>query len=198
MTQPMEYIKFSLNENKVRPVIMIGRAPAIFDTGAVIPVFFTDEKTMVEGFGGNLTLKDVPLGGIGGEINGSVYRIHDFHLKELNFRTLDVYVPSTPAEEPYMIFSCTMLHGLTYAIDSKRHILGISIQKESDLVRDFTLGLENGRLVTFLNGVQLTSAEQSESDFNYTQYLKKCEVRQHKLIEKVKRFIGELTGGHYR
>ncbi|WP_294160156.1 hypothetical protein [uncultured Selenomonas sp.] len=79
----------------------------------------------------------------------------DFHLGELTFKTLDVYVPNEISGKPRIVLGASVWYGLSYSIYPSSR-LTISVEDESELVRELTLQLQDGELVPFLNGTPLT------------------------------------------
>ena len=151
----MKEISFELDPKEFRPTFKLGNFDAIFATGAIIPMFYMDDDTLRQEFHGRVTIQDAVIWGIGGEVHGSVYRMDDFHLGELTFKTLDVYVPNDFSGKPRIVLGASVLYGLSYSIYPSSR-LTISVEDESELVRELTLQLQDGELVPFLNGTPLT------------------------------------------
>ena len=153
----MKEISFELDPKEFRPTFKLGEFDVVFATGAIIPMFYMDDDTIRQEFHGRMTIQDAVIWGIGGEVHGAVYRMDDFHLGELMFKTLDVYVPKEFSGKPRIVLGSSVLYGLSYAIYPSRR-LTISAEDESEFVRDFTLQLQDGELTPFLDGTPLTES----------------------------------------
>ena len=95
----MKPIEFDLTPSNLCPTIRFDGFEALFDTGAVIPVFSYSAEVMKLAFGATKRFEKAEIGGIGGKGLGDIYRLKDFHVSEFVFSELDVYVPEKRLEK---------------------------------------------------------------------------------------------------
>ena len=116
----MREAPFGLKPDEFCPIFRFNGFEALFDTGAVIPVFSYSDFVMTRGFGAKLMHENIPVGGIGGKSDGKIYRLHNFPVGEFMFSDLDVFVPEKFLENTPILFSVTMFHGLAFKGDPKQ------------------------------------------------------------------------------
>lgn len=120
-----------------RPVVQLEKnILAMLDTGALFPVWVASEENL-KALGGVKISDSVSFGGLGGKLNGKVYRLDEFKVGDLVYRPLNIVVTKLIGNEPtvHMLLSATMFSDLKYEIDNKRHLMTVTIPDGESLER---------------------------------------------------------------
>ena len=112
----MAVVKIPILKEYQRPVIEIYNNWALIDTGAVIPVLSMHPKKVQQDFSGEIVKEGLPIGSIGGESTGDVYRLPEFRVGGLAFSPFDVFVPRQPLMKFPILLSATMFFNMDYTI----------------------------------------------------------------------------------
>ncbi|MBR2215748.1 MAG: hypothetical protein IJ849_08335 [Selenomonadaceae bacterium] len=146
----MQQFTLPLRKTTQRPIVVLKHPRpmyAMLDTGAVFPIWVTNEERL-KNIGGVFDRADVPFGGFGGITTGDLYRIPTFCVGELVFPNFPVIL--SPRKLPcQLLLSATMFSNLIYEIDDKNHRLNFTIPEGESLVRPLNVRIENGRLHIF-------------------------------------------------
>ena len=146
----MKQFTLPLLSDAQRPIARIEsgvRIRVMIDTGAVLPIWVTQERTLKE-LGGVAVALNQPFGGFGGMTVGTLYRIPFFRFGELIFPELPI-IASRIDLPCQMILSATMFSGLIYEIDDCHHKLNVSVPDKESHVRKLKIEDSNGKLHIF-------------------------------------------------
>ena len=112
----MAIVKIPMLKEYQRPIIELYNNWAMIDTGAIIPVLSMHPKKVQQEFSGKVIKEGLPIGGIGGESTGDVYRIPEFRVGELTYSPFEVFVPRQPLMKFPILLSATMFYGMDYTV----------------------------------------------------------------------------------
>lgn len=124
---------------------------AMLDTGAVLPVWVKDEKTL-QAMGAVAVAHHQPFGGFGGMTTGTLYRLPLFRCGELIYPEFPV-IASRIDLPCQMLLSATMFSGLIYEIDDCHHKFNVTVPDHESHVRKLTIADRGGRLHVLCGGV---------------------------------------------
>lgn len=84
-----------------------------------------------------LTISDKPVetNGIGGKIEGRVFRVKGFELGPLTYPELNFFVPKEPTMSSIFLFSASMFNNLICEVDFKNHYFKITLPDDEQAVR---------------------------------------------------------------
>lgn len=117
----MPIVSIPLLQDYQRPVVEIYENWALIDTGAVVPVFSLHPKQVKKEFHGELAKSSIPIGGIGGNSMGDVYRLPSFSIDRLVYAPFEVFVPRKPLLNFPFLLPATMFFGMDYTIKNSSH-----------------------------------------------------------------------------
>lgn len=146
---------FILSTRFQRPVIQLKDFHgllAMIDTGAKVPVWMNGESKLRE-LGAVKKRDKVPLGGIGGTIQGALYEIPVFRLGGLVYPNMGIIAHRSDFPVPVLL-PATMFHGLIYEINNKTHRLNITVPDDESISRSLTIRDEDGRLCVFCSSAE--------------------------------------------
>ena len=143
----MKQFSLELYSTIQRPVIYLPhwhKFDAMLDTGALFPVWVDDESILSD-LGATCVSENVEFGGIGGNVNGKMYKLPYLKLGELIYPQLPVVAHSmnVPCN---ILLSATMFSNLRYEIDDENHMLNITIPDVQSCVRNMFIRNEKGHL----------------------------------------------------
>ena len=188
---------FSMCMNgKQRPVINLYGNEAIIDTGAVIPMVSLSPELLKLAWKAKPLQMNIEIGGIGGKAKGDIYTLFNFQIGDLNFDSLDVFVPNIPDTKYTYLLSATMFYGMQFdfnMIDKNSQTFTVNIPDNVSLHRDFKIKDLNGQLYAQVNGILI------QDDYipirnvtNYTQsFDKNCKTTKQSIIDIVSSSIND-------
>ena len=145
----MEQFTLDLLDNQ-RPIIYLelkdkkAKINAMIDSGALFPVWVTDEDLLVS-LGAELVKKNVEIGGLGGKAHGNLYKFDYIQIGKLTYT--GCYIVASKLDLPcHLILSATMFQNLIYEIDDKNHKLNVSIPDDESVVRNLVIEDKEGGL----------------------------------------------------
>ena len=137
-----------------RPVFPLYGMPALFDTGAIIPVTSLSVKFLKEHFGAEYVIKG-SIRGIGGEVSGEVYSLKNFMIGDITYETLEVFHPDNVDPKFSFILSATLFYGYEYGINTtigNKQTLTLRIPDEQSTKRVFHIKDLDNALYAQLDG----------------------------------------------
>ena len=150
----MAQIKIPLLKEYQRPIIELYDNWAMIDTGAVIPVLSMHPKKVQQEFSGKIIKEGLPIGGIGGESTGDVYRLPEFIVGGLKYSPFEVFVPRQPLMKFPILLSATMFYGMDYTVKNSTGEFVIDTGDVSDTHKiEFRLLTLKGGLYPQIDGV---------------------------------------------
>jgi len=150
----MAQIKIPLLKEYKRPIIELYDNWAMIDTGAVIPVLSMHPKKVQQEFSGKMIKEGLPIGGIGGESTGDVYRLPEFRVGGLIYSPFEVFVPRQPLMKFPILLSATMFYGMDYTVKNSTGEFVIDTGDVSDTHKiEFRLLTLKGGLYPQIDGV---------------------------------------------
>ena len=145
----MEQFTLDLLDNQ-RPIIYLelkdkkAKINAMIDSGALFPVWVTDEDLLVS-LGAELVKNNVEIGGLGGKAHGNLYKFDYIQIGKLTYS--GCYIVASKLDLPcHLILSATMFQNLIYEIDDKNHKLNVSIPDDESVVRNLVIEDKEGEL----------------------------------------------------
>lgn len=178
-----EQFTIKLNPNLRRPATYIDGMAALIDTGAEIPVLSVDEDYILQGLNGKCVLEEAVITGFGGECKGKIYEIEKLELGKLIFPNIKMFVPNDKIDGFDLIISATMLYGLDYNINTKTHLMTVTIPQDEQLIRNVSIESKEGKLIVLLNGNYIDNAILG---FNNVSNLTQFDKRNDKIIQTYK------------
>lgn len=143
----MKQFSLPLQKRTMRPVVILRdfySIDAMFDTGALFPIWTAEEKTL-EILGGKVENEYVRFGGFGGVAEGKLYKLPMFRVGDLVYP--EFHIISCKMNVPgQALLSATMFKDLRYEIDDESHILTVSIPDTQSNVRNLRIIDKNGNL----------------------------------------------------
>ena len=137
-----------------RPTVKLNdffRIRGLIDTGAVLPVWVSNEE-LLRKIGGIPVAANQPFGGFGGMTTGTLYKIPYFRCGDLIFPDLPII--ASPMNLPcQMILSAPMFDNLIYEIDSYNHRFNVSVPDTESMVRNLRIEDKDGILHVLCSGV---------------------------------------------
>ena len=149
----MKQFTLHLREDVQRPTAILtelSHLHAMLDTGAVLPVWVSNEERL-RSMGGVPFARNQPFGGFGGMTTGTLYKMPFFRIGELIFP--DFPIIASRIDLPcQLILSATMFNGLIYEVDDCNHRLNVSIPDHESHIRKLIIEDKNGSLHVFCTG----------------------------------------------
>ena len=111
-------------------------------------------KKVQQDFSGEIVKEGLPIGGIGGESTGDVYRLPEFRVGGLAYSPFDVFVPRQPLMKFPILLSATMFFNMDYTIKNTtgEFVVDTGDTLESHKI-EFKLLSLNGGLYPQVDGV---------------------------------------------
>ncbi len=142
-----------LREDVQRPTAILAEFShlhAMLDTGAILPVWVSNEK-ILRAVGGVPIAQNQPFGGFGGMTTGTLYKLPLFRMGNLIFPELPII--ASRIDLPCQLILCaTMFSGLIYEIDDCNHKFNVTIPDQESPIRKLTVEDRNGNLHVFCSG----------------------------------------------
>ena len=166
-----------------RPHIEIKGFLTLIDTGAIVPMMALPIVAVERVFYGELVKSDVNISGIGGVCYGDVYKLRNFEIGEMNFKTIEFFVPKdiTPFENKPILLSAPLFHNTKYNIDTINNKFTIAYPEDLDITsKEFNLLDLKGKLYAQIDGVLIQEGGTEKYQvINYTQ----SDIGYEKIIE---------------
>ena len=143
----MKQFTLDLKKGTQRPVVHLDTFygyDAMLDSGALFPVWVSEEETLIE-LGATLELPNVEFGGFGGKSAGKLYKLPMLQVGELIYP--EFHIIACELKLPcHMLMSATMFRNLIYEIDDFNHRFNVTIPDTQSTVRNLVIWDEKGNL----------------------------------------------------
>ena len=176
-----------------RPVIDLYGLPSLIDTGAIIPMSSLSPNLLSLIWNAKPVIKDVKIGGIGGQELGDVYSLENFRINDIIFDKLEVFVSKEQSKNKIkhsFLLSATLFYGMSYTFDTRdknNQTMLIDIPESLSLHRTFEIKQLEGQLYAQIDGVLLQDIQPT------TNYIQNNEQNENNLYTNLYDVLSKLS-----
>ncbi|MBO6179378.1 MAG: hypothetical protein J6O04_09400 [Selenomonadaceae bacterium] len=150
----MVSFSLDLDTEYARPTIILYGLLTLIDTGATVPVFSIPRNVVANRFRGVPIYTDKSFGGFGGgKIKEDIFSLSNFFIKQLHFKTIEVFVPHKSDIAYPLLFSSTMFLNVKYEIDPIDGKMNFKVPDENLKNNEFLIKNLSDKICVQLNGV---------------------------------------------